>query len=174
MAMTPERESVASPEAALSPPQRRRVHADFIIAPVILMLCGVVFSLTLTFDTIPAALAQGMGPAAFPRLLLGVIVLLALTLAWSARGRTDEVREPIPPMVYLTAAAMVAFMGLLWLAGTIVAMCAAVIGMGALWGERRWTLLVASGVGLALSIYVLFTKGFGIQLPSGLLGNRLF
>lgn len=173
MVMIPESGSVAPSEAPPGP-QRRRVHADFIIALVILILCGIVFGLTLTFDTVPAALTQGMGPAAFPRLLLGVIVLLALVLAWLARGRTDEVREPIPPMVYLTAAAMVAFMGLLWLAGTIVAMGAAVIGMGALWGERRWPLLVVSGVGLALSIYFLFTKGFGIQLPSGLLGDWLF
>ncbi|MCV4615668.1 hypothetical protein OFM04_37785, partial [Escherichia coli] len=59
-----------------------------------------VWGLTFTFDAVPAALTQGMGPAAFPRLLLGVIALLALALAWAARGRADEAREPTPAIVY--------------------------------------------------------------------------
>ena len=78
-------------------------------------------------------------------------------------------------MVYWTAAAMIAFMGLLCARrhGS-VAMIVAIVGMGAMWGERRWALLVASGVGLSLSIYVFFTKVFGIPLPRGLLGDWLF
>ena len=47
--------------------------------------------------------------AAFPRLLLAEMALLALILAVTARGRAEEVREPVPPMVYWTAAAMIAF-----------------------------------------------------------------
>jgi len=95
---------------------------------------------------VPAALAVGMGPSAFPRLLLAVMALLALVLAVTARGRAEEVREPVPPMVYWTAAAMIAFMGLLAIVGMVAAMIVAIVGMGAMWGERRWALLVASGV----------------------------
>jgi hypothetical protein len=69
---------------------------------------------------------------------------------------------------------MLAFMALLWLVGMAVAMAIAVVGMGALWGERRWLLLAASGIGLSLAIYVFFTKLFGIPLPRGLLGEWLF
>ena len=58
------------------------------------------FALTFAFDTVPAALAVGMGPAAFPRLLLAVIALLAARPRRDARGRAEEVREPVPPMVY--------------------------------------------------------------------------
>src|SRR5215211_7250799 len=138
------------------PIKARRLHADFIVALVILAFCAGVYGLTFTFDAVPAALAVGMGPAAFPRLLLAVMALLALMLAFAARGRDDEVREPVPAMVYRTACAMVAFMGLLAIAGMVIAMAVAVVGMGALWGERRWTLLGASGVGLSLSIYFFF------------------
>ena len=136
----------------------RRLHTDVIVALAVLAFCAGVFALTFTFDTVPAALAVGMGPAAFPRLLLAVMALIALILAVTARGRAEEVREPVPPMVYWTAAAMIV----------------AIVGMGAMWGERRWALLVASGVGLSLSIYGFFTKVFGIPLPRDLIGDWLF
>jgi hypothetical protein len=152
----------------------RRLHTDVIVALAVLAFCAGVFALTFTFDTVPAALAVGMGPAAFPRLLLAVMALLALILAVTARGRAEEVREPVPPMVYWTAAAMIAFMGLLAIVGMVPAMIVAIVAMGAMWGERRWALLVASGVGLSLSIYGFFTKVFGIPLPRGLLGEWLF
>ena len=42
--------------------------------------------------------------AAFPRLLLAEMALLAWILAVTARGRAEEVREPVPPMVYGIAA----------------------------------------------------------------------
>lgn len=152
----------------------RRLHADIWITLAILALCALIFGLTLTFDTMPAALVPGMGAEAFPRLLLGVMVLLALTLAWSSRGRPDESREPIPAMVYFTIAAMLAFMAVLWAAGMVAAMVIGFIGIGVLWGERRWGWLVASGIGLAGLIYLMFTRGFGIRLPQGLLGEWLF
>jgi putative tricarboxylic transport membrane protein len=152
----------------------RRLHTDAVVALVILAFCAGVFALTFTFDTVPAALAVGMGPAAFPRLLLAVMALLALLLAVSSRGRAEEVREPVPAMVWWTAAAMLAFMGVLWLVGMVVAMAIAVVGMGALWGERRWLILLASGIGLSLAIYVFFTKVFGIPLPAGFIAERLF
>jgi len=164
----------APPPRKDAPGARRRRHSDYAVALVILACCAVVYGLTFTFDTVPAALTQGMGPAAFPRLLLVVMALLAIVLALSARGRAEEAREPVPATVYRTAAAMLAFMALLWLAGMAVAMAIAVVGMGALWGERRWLLLAASGIGLSLAIYVFFTKLFGIPLPRGLLGEWLF
>jgi hypothetical protein len=152
----------------------RRVHSDYVVAFVILAFCAVAYALTLTFDTVPAALAQGMGPAAFPRLILAVIAVLAILLAFASRGQADAEREPVPAIVYGTAAAMLAFMALLWVAGMPVAMAAGIVGMGALWGERRWAILIASGIGLSLSIYFVFTKLFGIPLPRGLLGDWLF
>ena len=152
----------------------RRLQTDVVVALAILAFCAVVFALTFTFDTVPAALAVGMGAAAFPRLLLAVMALLAILLAVSARGRAEEPREPVPAMVWWTAAAMLAFMGILWLVGMVVAMAIAVVGMGALWGERRWLILIASGVGLSAAIYVFFTKVFGIPLPAGFIAERLF
>jgi hypothetical protein len=56
------------------------------------------------------ALLSGIGSAVFPRLAIGVLALLALWLASSARGRPDEVREPVHRLVYITGAAVLVFM----------------------------------------------------------------
>ena len=150
-----------------------RIHSDFAIAVGVVAFCALVYGITTTFPEMPPALSSGMGPAVFPRLLLGVLVVLAALLAFLARGKTDEVREPIPPMVYWTALAMVTFMGVLWLVGMTAAMFVGFVGIGLLWGERRWGILAISGLVLSALIYLLFVKGFGIPLPRGLLGDWL-
>jgi Tripartite tricarboxylate transporter TctB family len=153
-----------------APGGRPLLHEDVRIAIGIVAFCAAVLALTLTFDTVPAALTQGMGPALFPQLLLAVLVALAAVLAAMACGQPRDAREPIPPIVYATGAAMAAFMAAVWLAGMLAAMFIAFVGIGRLWGERRWPLLVASGGVLCAAIYVLFVRGFRIPLPSGVLG----
>jgi putative tricarboxylic transport membrane protein len=157
-----------------TPARARRFHSDVIIAIGIVAFCALVYAITATFPSMPAMLTMGMGPEVFPRLLLGVMVLLAGLLALLARGKPDEVREPIPPIVYWTALAMIAFMGVLWLIGMAAAMFVGFVGIGLLWGERRWPVLVLSGLALSAFIYALFVKGFAIPLPRGLLGDWLF
>ena len=54
---------------------------------------------------------------------------------------------------------LIVFMGVASLiVGMMPAMLVAIVGMGRLWGERRWPLLGASGVGLSLAIYFVFIK----------------
>jgi putative tricarboxylic transport membrane protein len=157
--------------AAASTRSRAPVHADMVIAGVIVACCAAVWAGTAAFEDVPAALQSGMGPAVFPRLVLGVIALLALWLALSSRGRPDPVREPIQGMVYVTGAAVLGFMGVLTLFGLYGAMLFAVIGMGRLWGERRWWLLAAVAGGMVIAVYFAFTIAFGIPLPRGMLGG---
>ena len=175
MSVTPERPRL--PGESLAPGTRagrRRIHSDFVIAIVIVAFCALIYAITITFPSMPAMLAMGMGPEVFPRLLLGLMVVLAGLLAVLARGKADEVREPVPPTVYWTALAIVAFMGVLWLLGMAIAMFVGFVGMGLLWGERRWLVLVISGLALSALIYTLFVRGFGIPLPQGIVGEWLF
>jgi hypothetical protein len=155
-------------------PGRRRFHSDIGIALGIVAFCAVVYAFTATFPKVPAMLAMGMGPEVFPRLLLGVMVVLAGVLALFARGKTDEIREPIPAMVYWTAFAMLAVVGFLWLAGMAAALFVGFVGIGALWGERRWAILLGSGLVLSAGIYLIFVKTLGVQLPRGIIGDWLF
>jgi hypothetical protein len=150
---------------------RRWLHTDRIIALVIVGFSALVWRLTLTFEELPAALVQGMVPAAFPRLVLTVIVGLAIWLAWSARGRADPAQEPVHGMVYLTILAVLVFMAVLKLLGIYGAILFACVGIGRLWGERRWLLLVTIGGGLAVATHLVFVIGFGIPLPQGVIGR---
>jgi hypothetical protein len=153
---------------------RRRIHTDGAIAIAIVAFCLAVYVITFTFPHVPAALATGMGPEVFPRLLLLVLLVLAGMLALIGRGKPDEIREPIPAMAYWTALAMLAFMGILAIVGMAPAMFIGFVGLGLLWGERRWLILGFSGLVLSVAIYWLFVKGFGVPLPRGLLGEWLF
>jgi putative tricarboxylic transport membrane protein len=147
-----------------------RLHADVVIAGVIIGLSALVWGGTLTFEEVPAALAQGMGPGVFPQLILGVLVVLALWLGVSSRGRADPEREPVHRMVYLSALAGLAFMAVLKIFGVYGAIFFAFLGIGRLWGERRWLLLTLVAIGMALTTHLVFVRGFGIPLPHGLLG----
>jgi Tripartite tricarboxylate transporter TctB family len=150
-----------------------RPHSDVVIAGGIIAFCTLVWGGTLTFDEVPAALAQGMGAEAFPRLVLCVLTVLAIGLALASRGRADPEREPIHRLVLLTAAATLAFMVVLKIFGIYGAIAFAFLGIGRLWGERRWLLLAATGVGLVVATHLMFVTGFGIPLPKGVIGTWL-
>ena len=168
--------SDAPGENALGPESPRRArgpHSDLVIAAVIVAFAALVWFLTLSFDGVPAVVAGGMSPETFPRLLAGILVVLAAVLAFMSRGSEDEAREPVPWLVYATAGSFLFFMGLVWLIGMVAAMAVAVVGIGRLWGERRLWLLALIGVVLAVGIRVLFLNGFGIPLPGGWVGRFL-
>jgi hypothetical protein len=91
-------------------------------------------------------------------------VLAALLAATSPTGPR---LERIPAMVYYSGAALVLFMALVPLAGMLGAMFLFLVGLGWLWGERRAWVLAVSAVLLTASIWAVFVKGFGVQLPKG-------
>ena len=152
---------------------RAPVHADIVIAGCILVICGLAWAGTTAFEEAPAAITQGMGPAVFPRMIVGVIVLLALWLAWMARGQPDPQRPAVPLAVYHTGIAMLAIMGVLKLLGIYAAILFAAMGIGRLWGERRWWLMAAVGIGLAVATHLVFVIAFKIPLPHPLIGSWL-
>lgn len=163
----------ATERSAAAGPAPGRSVSDVAIGLAIVAMALVVWAWTTSFDDVPAALTQGMGPAAFPRLVLGVIIVLALWLAWTASRREPLEYEPVHPMVYATIAAVLGVIGAMMLLGIHGAVLAACIGMGRLWGERRLLLLATIAVGISLAIHFAFVRGFGIGLPRGLLQTWL-
>jgi putative tricarboxylic transport membrane protein len=145
----------------------RSLHTDVIIGIAILAFCALIWAGTATFEDVPAALTQGMGPAAFPRLILGVIALLAIWLAWSSRARPDPSLEPMHPFAYFTGIAIIVFMAVLDIFGMYAAILFATIGIGRLWGERRWWLLAVIGIGLVAVTHLTFVVAFHSPLPRG-------
>jgi hypothetical protein len=123
------------------------------------------FAATFWFEQMPEGITRGFGAEVFPRLVLGTIIVLAALLA--ATSPIGPRLERIPAMVYYSGAALVLFMALVPLAGMLGAMFLFLVGLGWLWGERRAWVLAVSAVLLTASIWAVFVKGFGVQLPKG-------
>ena len=126
----------------------------------------VLFALTFGFEQMPEGITRGFGAEVFPRLVLGTIVALALLLFITSPSA--PALERIPVMVYYTGAALLAFMALVPLAGMLPAMFVFLIGLGYAWGERRYWLLFLSAAVMTGAIWLVFVRGFGVQLPKGL------
>ena len=142
------------------------MSANRLAAAAVIAVAAVLFALTFGFEKLPAGLAGGFGAEAFPRLVLGVIAGLAVLLALPATA--GEPLPPIPPMVWTSGALLLAFMALVPLAGMLPAMFGFLLGLGWLWGERRYGVLLLNAGLLSAVIWAVFVKGFGVQLPKGL------
>lgn len=150
-----------------------RIHPDRAAAAVIVAAAAATYVLTFGFDEVPAALAQGLGPREFPRLLLIIIALLAMVTAVQARGQSFENLPRIDWTVWLLMAAIPAYILLLWLVGLPVSMGIALFALGLLWGERRRGMLMIHAIAMPTVLWLMFVKGLKVQLPTGVLGQMI-
>ena len=139
------------------------MNSNRVAAAAVVAIAAVLFALTFGFEKLPEGITRGFGAEVFPRLVLGIMIALAALLAF-ASSRTDLLR-PIPPMVWYSGAALLAFMALVPLAGMLPAMFLFLLGLGFLWGERRSWVLLLSSVLLSAAIWAVFVRGFAVQLP---------
>ena len=137
-----------------------------VAAAAVVAIAAVLFALTFGFEKMPEGLTGGFGAEAFPRLVLGCIIALAVLLLLGKPG--SEPQPPIPRMVYFTGAALLGFMGLVPFLGMLAAMFVFMVGLGYLWGERRLWLLLLIATLLSAAIWGVFVRGFGVQMPQGL------
>jgi putative tricarboxylic transport membrane protein len=150
-----------------------RIHSDQAAAAVIIAAAAAAYGYTYTFEEVPKALRQGMGPERYPQLVLSVLIGLCVLLAVEARGKADPRPPPLDPAVILTAASGPLFIGAVWLVGMPGAMFLALLALGLLWGERRWLPLLLNAVLIPAIIWVVFARGLKVPLPAGLLGELL-
>ena len=142
------------------------MNTNRVAAAAVAAIAVALFAATFWFEQMPEGITRGFGAEVFPRLVLGTILALAVALVF-----VPPVSGPlprIPPMVWYTAASLLAFMALVPVAGMLPAMFIFLVGVGYLWGERRRWLLILSAIFLTAAIWAVFVKGFGIQLPKGL------
>ncbi len=143
---------------------------DLLVAVAVLAFCAIAYAVTLGFAEAPAAVAQNVQPATFPRLVIAVIAVLCGALAMLS-FRTDSARKrPVKPMVPVTAAMMVAFVVAFDTLGFIAAMVLFAGAMPMLWGERRWRFVLPFAVLFPAAVYLVFVVGLGVHFDPGLLG----
>lgn len=112
--------------------------------------------MTLTFKEAPPALAQNVQPATFPRLVLGVMTVLATIIIVMSFRLPDKQPKPIRLMVWPSAAVMIGFVIAFDILGILPAMMLLCFGLPILWGERRLYLIIPYAIIFPLAIYSLF------------------
>jgi tripartite tricarboxylate transporter TctB family protein len=146
-------------------------RTDLVVAAVALSTCAVAYGLTYRFATLPAAMVSGMGAEAFPRLVIAVIAVLAVLAAFGIGNPPMETPPPIPAMVWITSAVLLAFVGAVALVGMWPAAIIFLVGLGRLWGERSLWKLAASALALCAVLYALFVRILGGNFPQGLIAQ---
>ena len=144
------------------------MNSHRVAAAAVIAIAAVFFAATFWFEKMPEGITRGFGAEAFPRLVLGTIVALALLLGFVSTE--SDALPRIPAMVYYSGGALLLFMALVPLAGMLPAMFVFLLGLGYLWGERRHWLLLLSSILVTAAIWAVFVRGFGVQLPKGWFG----
>jgi hypothetical protein len=142
------------------------VNSNRAAATVVVAVAAALFAATFWFEKMPEGITRGFGAELFPRMVLGTIIALAVLLGLTPAPAAPPPR--IPPMMWYSGAALLAFMALVPVIGMLPAMFVFLISLGILWGERRHWLLLLSATALMATIWGVFVKGFGVQLPRGL------
>ncbi len=144
-----------------------RLRDDYVVGGVILLFCAAVVGITATFDEVPPILAQGIPPTQFPRLMVGLIAVLAAIMIYQAHGREAKKRKPVPPMVFMSGGLLLVFVASIEVIGTVPAMVLICVALPLLWGERRIVGILVFAVVFPAMVYVLFSNLLEVRFPAG-------
>ena len=141
---------------------------DLVVAGVALAGCAAAFYLTFKFQaTTPAAMMQGRGAEFFPRLVIGVMAVLAICIAIGFGSPETAKPPPVPGIVWVTMGILAAYVALLQLGGMWVTSFALMVGLGRLWGEKSWLKLSLASAILLAVIWLVFVKLLKGGFPTG-------
>jgi hypothetical protein len=142
---------------------------DLVVAALALAACAVALFLTFRFTTTtPAAMMQGMGAEFFPRLVIALMAVLAICIGLGIGNPPSEAPPRIPGIVYVTAGVLAAYVVAVELLGMWVPSLVLMIGLGRMWGEKRYARMALASAGMLLVIWVLFVKVLKSGFPPGL------
>ncbi len=145
---------------------------DVVVAVVALAACAVAFGLTFRFTTTtPGAMMSGMGAEFFPRLVIGVIAVLAGCIALGIGSPAMEKPAPVPPIVWITAAVLAGYVAALYLVGMWAASLALMVVLGRMWGERSVAKLAVASAALLAVVYFVFIRFLKGGFPEGLVAR---
>ena len=113
------------------------------------------------------AKAARVGEWLFPVLVLGGSAFVLTVLFVRRSGATRDRRANSAPVVRV-AFGLVSFVALLNLAGFVAAGTVLFACTASAFGSRRWLRDALLGITLCTTVYVTFTYGLGVSLPSGL------
>lgn len=150
--------------------------AERVIFVCTLILAGVYFYAT---ENLPSLeIGDPLGPKAFPR-LLGIALLLTavIHLFEFMRARKAPLsgpkKDPVDRMSYMVVGGVSIWTFLFFfvfeLLGYVIAGSVYLVVLMSVFNKGRWLMNVVTAVGFAIGSYLLFTKGFGVNLARGIL-----
>ena len=145
-------------------------------ANIVTALASMIFSSVIGFFAVkmPAG-SQGVpGPGVFPLLVCAMMFLSgAVVLAGAVRDKAAEQMELIPEearsRVLLLMAALVIYVGAVFLLGYLTASVLFITAVIRWIGKYSWIRCLAAGAGIALAVYLVFTQVLNVPLYFGLL-----
>ena len=150
---------------------------DAALAAALIVLCGGLYYVTAGFPEPPLFLGDNVLPAEFPRLLLWIIAILALTLPFEhllERKRHPLIRKsrsaPIGRTTWATIGLLLIILLLAPLIGMIATILVSSLAIPILWGERRWLPLILYAVLFTALVTYIFAVVLRVYFDPGLLG----
>lgn len=124
----------------------------------------------LLFESTRIAVSPGNsdpGPAAYPQFILALLALCAVGIIATPDDRAEEEQTRSWKVVALVLASVGIYIALLATIGYILSTVIFVLMVTLLTGERRWWLLALYSLGIALTLYFVFSNYLSIALPMG-------
>lgn len=180
--MPPDSQSPADPAPAPAFGRRRPDLGESLLALATVAFGAVVLWQTTQIRLTPAY--SQVGPRVIPYVVgAGLVLLGLLLLVEGLSGRSappsteSEDADPTLPTdwrtVGLLGVALVLFLVLIETAGFVLASAVLFLGAALAMGSRHILRDAAFGLLLATGLFVGFTRGLGLDLPSGVLGGLL-
>ena len=170
-------DKTSHPEGDFQPPSGFD-RGDLVVSAVLIALCAVLYWDTTRWPTVPASLAQNAPPTVFPRMLIGIVVVLALALPFERiwkRSAGEDIGiggEGWPKLVmFLTAAWAILVVYFMPTLGVLPIMFGSALLLPLLWGERRYWLIALYAIVLPTAVALLFGVGLRVNLAFGLTGE---
>ena len=114
---------------------------------------------------------SGMGAEFFPRLVIAVIAVLAVCIAFGIGNPPMEKPGPVPASIWITAGVLAAFVAAVELIGMWLASLLLMVGLGRMWGEKRYLRTSLAAIGLIAVIYLVFVRVLKGNFPGGLIAR---
>lgn len=149
------------------------------------LMLGLGLILFITSFSIPAGASLGLGPSFMPRLMSGVLVLFGILICLDGvrtirlEKEESNIRENMQgdyKSVLLTLVFLLAYILLMKPVGFVLATTGYIAAQILLFSRKmnitkqmKIKYLILSGVS-SVVIYLIFTKGFSLLLPAGILG----
>lgn len=151
--------------------------AERVIFVCTLILAGVYFYAT---ENLPSLeIGDPLGPKAFPRLLGIALVLTAIfhlfemLRARKAAAPAQPKKDPVDRVSYLVVGGVsiwtFIFFYVFELLGYVIAGSIYLFVLMSVFNKGRWLMNAVTSVAFAIGSYLLFTKGFGVNLARGIL-----